>query len=675
MLFKSGYYHPMDREYIGNKPGDIERPLLGVEEVGKTVTEGGRFGTLIEQATGAIREGVGRIELQTQMEGATAEAAGAESYGKDARRDLREMAKANQITITGVHAPTQIGNMSGYAGPERGFVDEQRKTEVEEIKKAIKFAAEAAQGGAVVVHTGEFQRPISEQPWAKTKEGDYLFKHYQEEVERAVIPIVDDRTGRMLSQIRKNEEVPRAVWNRYKGKTGYVDDKGQRVEPDDYIDYEKNKVSFKDRVPEYDEEKGTFKVHREKWENFVREAKDRNREFEKKFGRKPVGDEIVKPEEAFIIATTETQEKISEGWAQNYAQGLDREFKLLKEIKKARDFYARLEAAIPKEERWKLMKQVSVDKYGNLTQLGIIPAENKLPTELIDERLKEVRRDITARREMVTGQRQQALQQRILRDHAVAIDKYAKKQTMKSYVEAGVYAMDVSHTSPYVKKDVFIAPENIWPEMGYGSHPEELIELVREARKAMADHLVKQRKYDQKTAEKEARDHIKATLDTQHMGMWWKHFQFKQGETEEDARKRFNRWYMDEIRKMEKEGIIGNIHLVDSIGGGHQHLAVGQGNLPLKTALRYLKEKGYTGYISSEAHGEERFGKGRMIMETWKALGSPIYGALGPIRPGAPQSFSDIHQSYFGQHQSPYYVFGGYAPSNDWTLWTQVPLE
>ena len=42
---------------------------------------------------------------------------------------------------------------------------------------------------------------------------------------------------------------------------------------------------------------------------------------------------------------------------------------------------------------------------------------------------------------------------------------------------------------------------------------------------------------------------------------------------------------------------------------------------------------------------------------------------------GVPQTWSDVQYSFFGQNKPPYYIFGGYAPSNDWTLWSAVPLE
>ena len=98
--FKTDYYTPMDRAYVGNgvneanQERNIEKPMFPVNEIGQTVTEGRQFGSLIQTATAAIRAGAGRIELQTQM-GGGAEAVGAESYGKEARETLRELARAN----------------------------------------------------------------------------------------------------------------------------------------------------------------------------------------------------------------------------------------------------------------------------------------------------------------------------------------------------------------------------------------------------------------------------------------------------------------------------------------------------------------------------------------------------------------------------------------------------
>lgn len=673
MEFKTADYSPMDREYYG--PGteeiaeaNIEKPLIPMSEIGQSVTEGRQFGTFRESLTAAIRTGAGRVELATQMEG-TDRAVGAESYGKDARRELREMARANQVMITSVHSPTQVGSLSGFAGPERGFDDQQRKVQLEEVKKAVEFAADTAEGGAIVVHTGEYQRPISDARWARDEYGNQMFLGYEEEPERAVIPIVDKRTGHVLYQVRKSQIVARAVWNKHEGES-YTDSKGQFVNPGDYIDYEGTKVGFADRVPKYNKEKNTFEIHRQSWDDIVKEAEERNRAKEQQLGRQLLPEERIKPEEAFLQATTETQEKIARGWAGNYARHLDQSFEYLNKLKKAKEFYDKLEANVPKEELWKLQKQDV--KYG-LQQLGLVPIEGKLPSQLIDEAMINARREIDSAREMVAGQLQQAEEQAILRDNAISVDRYALKQSMKSYAELGIYAMDITQQKG-LKRDLFVAPENLFPEMGYGAHPEELIELVQDARKAMAEKLVKQRHMSESEARKEAEQHIKATLDTQHIGMWRKHFVPKQSETKEETDKRFSKWYMDEIKKMEEAKIIGHIHVVDGFGRGHTHVAAGQGIMPVKTAVEYLKEKGYDGTMVSEAFGEDAFGMGRILTQTWAHFGSPVY-ATGFGGRGGGGRWSDIQHSYFGRTYPPYFIFGAYAPSNDWTLWSQVPME
>jgi sugar phosphate isomerase/epimerase len=710
------YATPMDRYYPGNfikdvKPNaNIEQPIMPLQEIGQTITEGRQFGTFLQSATASMRTGVGKIELQPGMGGGE-EPVGVESYGQEARQALRELARANKIEFTSVHTPPAIGNMSGYNPQQGGFSDDTRDHEVKEVREAIKFAAEATEGGAVVIHTGEYPRPFFDAPW-NTREGKWKdsFKNYAEEHERAVKPLVDVRTGRVIQEVRMNQLVPRPVWNRYeedndewqkhKGKS-YIDENGNTVKPGDYIDYEGRVVDREGRMPKYNREKNEFLTRVETWDDIEKEAEELNRHRAKKLGinyeefMKSGREDIVTAEEAFLYATTETQEAISRGWAGNYSERGRESFKYLEKLKKARDFYAKLESNIPEEEKWKLKGEFDRADFG-----GLVPKDVKMPVEYLDEQIRNMRESIASTKEMVTGQQEQALNQRILRENTVSAKKYAMKQTLKSYAEAGVEAMQQSHVNPFAKKDIFLAPENIFPEMGYGSHPEELIQLVKKSREEMTRYLSEPMiedpsgKVDPETkkpvmvnnpyykglskeeAEKEAKAHIKATFDTQHLGMWFADFEPLQGETRQDRKKRFDKWYLEQVEKMAKEDIIGNVHLVDAIGGGHQHLPAGQGDLPLKEAITILKKNGFKGSINSEAYGEERFGQGRILLETWREFGSNIYGSGGYGMSGMPSpAWSDVRNSYFGRSYPPYFIFGAYSPSNEWTLWSQVPME
>ncbi|MBW2985569.1 sugar phosphate isomerase/epimerase [Candidatus Woesearchaeota archaeon] len=676
MIFGEPYSTPMDRGYFGSGSTDkLETPVIGVGDIGQSVTEGKQFGTFRDSVQAAIRVGVKQVELATAMFGSDRNV-GAESYGKEAREELREMAKANDFKVVAVHSPHQIGNMSGYSGPERGFEDETRKREVDEIKKAIHFAADAADGGAVVVHTGEFARPMSEQKWAKDETGRYLFKGYTEEPERAVIPVVDSRTGTVLTQVRKNQIVYRPEW--------------LKNEKEEYMDYEGNIVKFEDRVPKFDADTGRFKVREMGWEDFEKEAEERNMLKEKQFGGPLSDEEKIRPEEAFLYAQIESQAGQARGWALYHTEKFDKTLKGLKKLREVRNFYDKLDKSLPEEEKWKIMKEDN--KLQQLVSV-FVPLEHKNPLEIIDRDIKEAEQNLEHIREASVGYEQQARESELLKKYAMPIDRYAKGQTGKSYAEIGIYAMDQS-TEKKTERPVFVSPENIYPEMGYGSHPEELISLVHNAREEMVKCLTQKkiedpsgkvdgegnlvmvnnpqyRGWSRSKAEKEANEHIRATLDTTHLGMWWKYFEPNYGETEDQRLTRFKGWYMDQIKKLEKADILGHMHVHDTMGREDSHLPIGQGIMPVKTALEYLKEKGYSGTMISEAFGEPA----RQMTKTWEFLGSPIYGVGGPVRPGAPERFSDLHQSYFGKDRPPYYVFGNYAPSNDWTMWSQVPVE
>ena len=143
MQFGTGYFGPernyytltgasVADAYVGTFPGNkgpniegTQTAQVGVKELGMSVTEGSRFGSLVQTTSQAIRLGVGKIELATIQGGS--EPGGAEGYGHEARLALRELAKANTVSYTSFHTPANtVGNLSGYNYQERGFNDEYR---------------------------------------------------------------------------------------------------------------------------------------------------------------------------------------------------------------------------------------------------------------------------------------------------------------------------------------------------------------------------------------------------------------------------------------------------------------------------------------------------------------------------------------------------------------------
>ncbi|MEM4268031.1 MAG: TIM barrel protein [Candidatus Woesearchaeota archaeon] len=681
--------HPNYFSDIYFLPPDIEKSTISIKDIGASVPEGRQFGSFIQTVQGMIRKGTGKIELST-AQGGGMESVGAESYGLDARQALRELAKANEIEFVSVHTPPNVGNMSGYNPQERGFNDEYRKHELDEVKRAIEFAADTG-SSAVVVHTGEYQRDISAQPWARDEEGRYRFLSFNEEPSRQVLYLVDERTGKLITEVRKSLVVhePKFLTRpdpNQGGRERWIDKDGN------FID-ETNVDALFHRVPVWMPDRTRFDTRRLTWDDFVERANAWNKYYPRYDGRPWT------PEELFFRSQMETRILQARGSSLFHGRSYDAEKETKERLEKALNFFKKIEKETPVEQQWQLLEEMEpIRGYAGHAGRRYVRGEKKLPSEIIQEALKSVELSMRYTHEASASADAQADETTETLRHVVPVEVYAKRKTAESYAEAGIHAMEVSHESKHAKKEVYVAPENIFPEMGFGSHPEELIELVKLGRQKMVEYLTSpkipspsekrtregeielvQNPYyrpgmSKEEAEEEARKHIRATLDTQHLGMWWKHFQPLPGETPEQRKERFDKWYMEMIEKLEKEDVIGHIHVVDAIGGGHQHLPVGQGNLPIRKALEYLKGKNYGGTMISEAYGEEAtHGQGRILTETWRALGSPIRGVGYAI--GAPGRWTDVQWSYFSKITHPYFIFGAYAPSNDWQLWSQVPFE
>lgn len=708
MQFGKGYYSPFDRKYDSTADmqpevyrADIEKPIVPMQDLAISVTEGQRFGTFINTIQGAMRLGVGSIELQPQM-GGGAESTGLESYGKEARQAIKEMAQANKVQLNAVHTPAQIGNLSGLG--QDGFNDQQRLNSVEEVKKAINFAADITNGGAVIVHTGEFQRPISDQEWAKNPDGTYKFLGYQEEPGRAITYMVDDRTGKIIQDVRKSQVIREPAYKEadkeyqgtdLRGNSVLIKEKDWIDEEGHFLDPTQTEDLFK-RIPHWNKELSRFDSKKLIWGDIEERTARWNKAHPDK--------ERTPAETAFNIQM-ETQMLQYRGSSLFHGRFYEEEKKERDAIKKSLDYYEELEKKMPKDEMWRVMEADPVVRRV-FTGRNLVPTEYRTPTDILKSALRQAEQSMQFTHEASAAADAQADQIQDTLQHVKPIEKYAKEQSMKSYAEAGISAMHETDAKK-TARPIFVAPENIFPEMGYGSHPEELIELVKSARKKMVEYITSPKIADpygerdidgnllivdnqwyqpntpKEVAIKEANEHIKATFDTQHLGMWRKHFQPKfierEGriETKEETDTRFNKWYMEQVEKMHKEDILGHLHIVDSMGSTHTHLPAGQGVFPVVDAVKYLKEKGFTGTMTSEGYAEDQITPGRIATATWRALGTQInsYGSpYGPQAQGG-RAWSDVQYGYFGRTYPPYFIFGAYSPSNEWQLWSQVPME
>ncbi|MEE9525106.1 MAG: TIM barrel protein [Candidatus Woesearchaeota archaeon] len=667
MVEFSSYVSPMDRDY--GKP-TVDEPStndvgLGVQDIGQSVPMG-IAAQNVQGVAAKIRAGAGNLEIAFPGAGTgNRQAQTPGLIGTEQRQAMRELAEVNEVNLT-THAAYGVMGLAGMDPRSGNFSKENQKMAVDEIKRAIEFAADTTKGGSVVVHTGEFQRPISEEPWAKDISGKQMFTGYKEEPEEAIMRVVDKRTGQVMTTVKKNHKVPRPVW--------------LRNEQGAYTDYEGNIVGIENRVPMYNDKSGRFEVELKTWDDFVEEARERNELKANQMGmniadlkeRNP--NEYMEPEEAYLQATLEANEGHARGWALQYARDFDEQKQGVNKLRKALAFYEKVEEATPENERWALMKEHG-SRIAQITG-GIVPPEYKLPSEVLRDALKETERNIDYMHEASVSQEQLAAESAETKNNIMSAKKYALNQSYGSYAEAGIYAMQQTQAK-HLDKPICITMENIFPE-SYGGHPRELMNLIIGGRKKMASDLVK-RGYDSNEAKKLAETHIKATLDTGHLNTWRKYWQNDPNKSLQDNDTDFKKWAVDEVEVMAKQSMIGNVHLTDNFGYQDEHLTPGDGTTPVKEMVAVLKKHGYDGPLTVEPGGAATTDVSDFhgLMKTWRLFGSPVYGAHGPVsRTDMPRdNWGSIQYSYFGQGASPYYVFGPYAPSEDWTLWSQTPME
>ena len=134
-------------------------------------------------------------------------------YGERQRQALREMQKANRYDFT-THASVGIQGLSGM-DQQGNFSKQNKQKSIEEIERAIHFAADVTGGGSIVMHTGEFFRHMSDAKWNQNEKWKGKFKMFAGEEDKATFRVIDRRTGAVIDSARKNRAVPRPVWLRY----------------------------------------------------------------------------------------------------------------------------------------------------------------------------------------------------------------------------------------------------------------------------------------------------------------------------------------------------------------------------------------------------------------------------------------------------------------------------
>ncbi len=667
-----GYYHALDNTFdpVEEEPlppltmedGTEWTTRLGPKELG---TSANPFQNQVQALSAKIREGASRIELEFPGQGkGSSQAPTPESYGTVERREMRELAKVADVQTT-THATFSRQGFSGLG--QHGFNDAERYNNLKEVKKAIEFAAEATTGGAVVFHTGEWQRPISE-VWGRgmdKKNPDAEFRAYEEEKDRAAFYLVDERTGQFVSAITKDKELFRPEYKTAKDLTPekvgkYDPDKGDALEADDFVDIngryidETKAERLFERVPFWDSKNTKFEVENYDWKRIEEETKKWNEKHP---------NEQRRPEEMFVHIEQENAILQAKGASLFHGQRYDEESWSAKKVREALEFYKKLDQSLPESEKWKLMTQRGV--YSRASHF--LPSESESIPQMLERELKELQDRMRYTHEASAAADAQAKEREELLKRIKPVDVVGLQKSTEGIARAGIFAYEQTEKNKeHLKNKVYVAPENWQAEM-FGGHPDELVKLVTESRKKMAEELVQMRGKDAEEAKRIAADHIKSTIDIGHLNLWRKHFVAQPGESEDSRNKRFNEWAIGKTKEMIKAGIVGHIHIADNLGWDDEHLTPGEGNAPIREFVKEMEKAGIKDFIIEPGS----FNPQTALPRAWRHFGSPVYAAGTPFA----RPFSQFHQGHFGYSAPSNYIVGAYSPSNEWKLWSEVPME
>jgi hypothetical protein len=620
--FVDNYYTSMDREYDAPKG-----PVFGV-----TAHEAaeGRFPISV---AAKIKMGADAVELQLSQEN-VAQGLGAEAYGKEVRQDIKDLAEFNKVQITAVHVPVQIPNLSGLG--REGFSETMRDEIINEVRKHVEFAGDVSKGANIVIHTGEFPRPIT---------GRYKgFEAYPGEAKEAQINLANKETGSLFQPIRVDQKFT-VVNPAIDEKGNFKRDEQQNIIPQWF---DEKRTTFSDK----DFKKITVDTYKKEL-----------------YGRAEQMGSINKAKEEFIAkhrldktGMTDKKElmKLDDNELAGMAVLIDIQSQKLFDIKSQQDV-------------------AHSEYYWDIAQ-----AERQRGNESSASNYEAMAKSYLERTAQAAQQREE-IKETI--SNIVPVREVGLKRTADTLAQAGIIAFETTKQKK-LDNPLCMTPENISPGE-YGSHPDEMIEIVEKSRKRMVALLTKPKiedmqgreisnpMYHKNISEEDAKElaakHIKATLDTQHLGMWRRHFERRPGESEEKRDERFQTWYKEQVTKLADKGVIGHVHAVDGMGLGHTHLPAGEGRNQVMEAIETLRSRGFQGTVSSEGHGE---GPERQLSAAFKLAGK----ATGLYHSGTQKamSWTDVEGSYFGsQRYPPNYLFGEMAKeiSPDFTLWSGIPLE
>ena len=677
-MFDQSYYTAMDRDYymtplpeksgymsgsygVGDNAPDITLPL---SDIGVSAHPGQ---DQLQALNMRIRQGAGKVELGFFGTGKGNEQNRTpEMYGKNERQAIRELAQVNEVELS-THASPNAGSLAGWG--QRGFDEQVRERTLHEIERAIDFAADATNGGAIVVHANEFPRSIQNRFGVNGEEKKFAFRGFEGEAKEGYLQMVDKLTG-AVTGISKRQllHVPKYEEKEVNGKDYWVtteleddgtpqllektflapEDKNLSKEENDAMRDRWERLRFL-RIPKYEPDlaksKGKrFESEELKWEIIQKETAKHNATAKKE----------ITEGELFLRIHKENEIARASGTAWQFSRDLKEHEKKMRELNE-------------KHHKLKKLKEENPGAYAKIN-LG--------HEDLIEQTKKELdvrKQEVVTAAEYAGASQIQAENLRQEQKNVSTLEDYGQGKAADTVARAAIYTMQRKEQAERERKeklkDMFIAVENLFPDQ-YGGHPEEVAEIVLAARKTFEDKLRKDHHKSKEEAEDLAKRYIKATWDTGHANIWFKYFDEKAGETLEAKQARFKKWYLEQARMWKEKEIMGHVHITDNFGWEDEHVPPGEGTTPIKEFLKEIEDNikdKKTDLIVEPSHHDWR-----ALTSGMRLLGGNIYG----LPAGKIDTWADIQHSYFGRNAAPYFLYGDSTTDpNSWQLWSQAPLE
>ncbi len=607
----------------------------------------------------AIKLGASRIELGAMGTGkGSAQSPTPESYGKLEREEIRNLAKINKVQTT-FHAAPSVSMLSGLT--QQGFSEQARESALNEIKKAVDFASEASTGGAVVVHYDEWERPIesryglNKDAVRQKKKDGFAFQSYEGEFKSdaekgghasgygpSTVSFVDTET-QQVQTIRRDMEFVEPEITAIKKVTKDHDvqsrtDGSRTKAKQTFFQYEYK--GNEDGTPTDDMDPKTYSTKTLYYDDIIQKEREMNDPNNQNFK-----DNVEYMKEYF--------KPLYEKWEEINSMKEDTPGDKLRKNDEIFLFHFLRQKAYQAYDQY-----LSAENYYEHFNASDTPKAKEHNVERMRRAWADFQKQLKSVNKFQT------------------IEEYGTNKSSQTIAEAALYARERSLGNKGLDRNLYIAPESVFPEK-YGSHPDEMKDIIDKSREKMAKQL--ETSLGKETAKKEAEKYIKATLDIGHMNMWRRYFVRKENESNEDYNKRFNSWALKKSKELADKGYIGHVHMSDNFGFSDEHLSVGQGNAPIKEFVKTMRESGKVDDFIVEVGS---YNAQSALGEAWEELGAGITSKY--LRSGAsspnPRYFGAARNSYFGHTRKPSYVFGKYVPTipgekwQGWSPWSGSPI-